>query len=278
MKETEFKALIRLLDDEDPGVEAHVREKLLSLGQEGIPKLEMEWELTEDEFVQGRIADIIHIIQTQDISDLIVEWCQQGGRSLLRGWFLITQYHYPELDFLQFKNEISRLVNRSWLEMRSHMNLPEKLRVLNKLLFKSEVYRGTSAKKMKADSFFINRVIDTKRGSPLGLGLLYLIICEELELPVQGIILPNYFILTHKAGENEFYIDPYHKGTFFLKSDLERSLKQRRIKDDPKYYEPSHKVNIILELIQSLMRMYQQEGSEDKVNSLRLLLEKIEQD
>ncbi|MEM7372074.1 MAG: transglutaminase family protein [Bacteroidota bacterium] len=278
MKETEFKALIRLLDDEDPGVEAHVKEKLLSLGQEGIPKLEMEWEQTEDEFVQGRIADIIHIIQTQDISDLLVEWCQQGGRSLLRGWFLVTQFHFPELDFVQFKNEISRLVNRIWLELRSHMNLPEKLRTVNRLLFNNEVYRGTSAKKLKVDSFLLNRVIDTKRGSPLGLGLLYLIICEELELPVQGILLPNYFILTHQAGENEFFIDPYHKGTFFLRTDLERSLKQRKIQDDPKYYKPSGKLPIIRALIRSLIRLHQQGGSEDKVKSLRLLLEKIEED
>ena len=278
MKKTEFNALIRLLDDEDPGVETHVREKLVSMGQEGISQLEIAWEQTEDEFVQNRIADIIHIIQTHDILDLLREWRKQGGRSLLRGWFLITQYHFPELEFIDFKNEINRLVNRSWLEIRAHMTLPEKLKAINKLLFTREVYRGTSQKKLKPDSFFLNRVIDSKRGAPLGLGMLYLIICEELELPVEGIILPNYFILTHQDGENEFFIDPYHKGTFFLRADLKRSLKQMKIDDDPKYYQPSSHLRIIFELVRNLIKLYEKEKEEEKVRALKLLLDNIELD
>ena len=44
LKETEIKALVSLLDDEDAQIVSHVEDKILSLGTPIIPFLEQEWE------------------------------------------------------------------------------------------------------------------------------------------------------------------------------------------------------------------------------------------
>ena len=54
MSETELKALISLLDDEDPNIEEHVKDKLVSMGDEVIPRLEQAWESQKDELVQNK--------------------------------------------------------------------------------------------------------------------------------------------------------------------------------------------------------------------------------
>ena len=85
MKETEFNALISLLDDDDPNVESHVRQTLVSLGDEAISRLEEAWEKTNDELVQNRIEDIIHTIQMRGTLEGIRAWKRNGATSLLRG-------------------------------------------------------------------------------------------------------------------------------------------------------------------------------------------------
>ena len=57
MQESELKALVSLLDDEDKQVSSHVEEKILSIGKEVIPFLEKEWETTFSPVLQQRIED-----------------------------------------------------------------------------------------------------------------------------------------------------------------------------------------------------------------------------
>ncbi len=55
MKESELKALVSLLDDDDVQVISHVEEKIISLGEEIIPFLETAWEQSLDPQVQSRL-------------------------------------------------------------------------------------------------------------------------------------------------------------------------------------------------------------------------------
>ena len=106
MDPSEFSALISLLDDTDPTVESHVMSTLISLGSDAIPQLEAAWEKQTDELVQGRIEDIIDTIQTSVTLEGLEDWKSMGGGSLLRGWFLVSRFQFPELDYITYKNEI----------------------------------------------------------------------------------------------------------------------------------------------------------------------------
>ena len=74
MKETEIKALVSLLDDEDTQIISHVEEKILSLGTPIIPFLENEWENNFNPQVQQRIEELIHTLQFILLKERITEW------------------------------------------------------------------------------------------------------------------------------------------------------------------------------------------------------------
>ncbi|MEO0471306.1 MAG: transglutaminase family protein, partial [Bacteroidota bacterium] len=164
MKDSELQALISLLEDEDPGVKTHVEEQLLVMGATIIPRLEQVWETTEDDFLQARIEDMIHLIQSKAVISNLREWRSAGGGDLLEGWFFVTQYQFPELDIAHFRNGINRLVNRIWLELRNGMTIPEKLVVVNRMLFAKENYRPNRKNLNKVQNYFINGVFETKKG------------------------------------------------------------------------------------------------------------------
>ena len=58
MKDTEIKALVSLLDDEDTQIITQIEEKILSLGTSIIPFLEQEWENNFNPQVQRRIEEL----------------------------------------------------------------------------------------------------------------------------------------------------------------------------------------------------------------------------
>ncbi|MEJ7667011.1 MAG: transglutaminase family protein [Hymenobacter sp.] len=45
----------------------------------------------------------------------------------------------------------------------------------------------------------LQRVMETKRGNPLSLCVIYLLVAQRLDLPVFGVNLPNLFVLTFLA-------------------------------------------------------------------------------
>ncbi|MFK7924301.1 MAG: transglutaminase-like domain-containing protein [Bacteroidia bacterium] len=278
MKEKELKALISLLDDEDSGVKAHVEQQLLGLGQTVIPQLEQAWESSKNDLLQSRIEDVIHLIQSRKTILSLKEWRSKGGASLLEGWFYVTQFHFPELNIELYRKAINRLVNRIWLELRSGMNVPEQLMVVNRILFTEEKYRANQRSPHLPQNYNLNTLIETKQGSPLSLGLLYMSVCAELRIPIEGLLLPDYFILMFRDSQNEFFIDVFNQGAFFVRADLSRFLEEMKVKDKPEYYEPSSKIYLILALIERQVRGFERAKDDQKAKSLRILLKGIELD
>ena len=97
MKETEFKALISLLEDDDPTIGKHIEGKLLSLGEGIIPRLEAAWEEEADTDIQQRLEDIIYLIQIKGTIEELQAWMeeetvfsQQAWQEMVEHVFLIT--------------------------------------------------------------------------------------------------------------------------------------------------------------------------------------------
>lgn len=277
MEEKEFQALIKLLDDEDPRVGTHVEEKLLSMGDEVIPRLEAAWESIEDEMVQNRIEDIISVIQRQRATDELKAWFHEENHSLFDGWFYITRFQYPELDYTTFANAVKRLVHRTWLEFSPGMNTPQRLKMINRMLFQRERYRANRSKPLEPSNYYLNGLIETKKGGPVSLGLLYLILCEELKLPVSGLPIPGHFILICEDERATFYLDPVNKGTFFTKNDLERYLKEVNANKSAEDYPKVDAKGVMFELIKTLIICYQrgEKAEPDKARAWEQLLKEL---
>lgn len=278
MKETEFKALISLLEDDDPSIGKHIEGKLLSMGEGVIPRLEAAWEEEADTDIQQRLEDIIYLIQSKGTIEELQAWMEEDDPSLLKAWFLISQYQYPELDYEEFRHHISRLSNRIWLRIRTQMNIPEKLVLVKNMLFKDESYVPNRKRVYDIQNYLINGFFETKKGGPISLGILYLILCEELEIPINGIILPGYFVLRYKDEKNEFFVDVFNKGAFFKREDLKRFLKEVNAEDSSKYYEPSTKKDIILNLIKTLAEISKRKKKTEQAEAWNSLLRNLQMD
>jgi regulator of sirC expression with transglutaminase-like and TPR domain len=272
LTESEFKALLVLLDDEDEEVAEHVWATLMSLGESGIERLESEWLTASDPEMQRRLEEVINRIHRKGVGKELLEWRKDGGRDLLRGWYLVSKFQFPDLDFQKYRNEVNRLVNKTWLELNNQMDAGQKLKVMNHMLFKMEGYAPHVARPNFPHNSHLNYLIDHQQGNAVSLSLLYLIIANQLDFPVSGVILPGYFILLFKDDKQEFYIDVFNGGQTFNRARLEGYLKQVNIPEKASYFLPTSNIYIILNLIRAIANDYAANDKPDKVAELEELL------
>jgi regulator of sirC expression with transglutaminase-like and TPR domain len=121
----------------------------------------------------------------------------------------------------------------------------------------------------------INIVLDSKRGNPISLCVVYMLVAQKLKLPVYGVNLPNLFILTYKTPEAQFYINVFNKGIVFSKSDIDNYIAQLNLPASDIFYQPCSNMDIIRRVLRNLIISFEKTGDADKMEEVRLLLNVI---
>jgi hypothetical protein len=275
MNDSAFKALVSLLEDDDLEVSRHIEARFMEMGIEVIPRLRIEQLQHQDDKILHRIETIIYRLQAAEITTTLLNTLQKDDLTLLQAWFWVSKLQYPTLDYDLIRREITRLASRTWLEIKSGMNPVEKLTVINRMLFKKELFRPTRKGASEPTCYFLNNLLEQRRGAPLSLAMLYAAICHELDVPAEVISLPgNYAVVHYHDGRNEVFIDVFNKGIFFGKGDLRRFLAENEIDDDPRYYQPTPILNLIYNLVEVLVELYE---DDDNLTSAKLYRELLQQ-
>jgi hypothetical protein len=289
MNEQEIDALITLIDDPDDDIFMQIRGQIVLLGESVIPKLESFWEVnTFGQLFQVRIEDIIHEIQFSSIQHALKKWKSSAKQDLLEGALIITRYQYPDLDEKTIRHEISQIRQDIWIELNDNLTSFEQVKVINHILFDVYGFRGNKKNYHAPQNSYLNHLIETKKGNPLSLSTLYIILAESLEIPIFGVNLPNHFILAYldrfnimsmlmtgqSPSDNNnvlFYVNPFSRGTILNREEITNFLTQLKIEPEAAHYETCSNVTILLRNIYNLIHAYDKLGESSKVNELKLL-------
>ncbi len=274
MEDKELKALVSLLDEEDPEVLTHVEKKIISLGGTIIPYLEQQWEEQFNPVVQRRIEDLIHTLQFDTLRERLEDW-KRGEMDLLEGMWLIATYQYPDLELEKLKTELEQVYYEAWLEFKPEAHPFDQIRLLNSVFF-SKLKFGANTKNFHSPgNNMINVVLETKKGNPTSLCIIYMLVAQKLNLPVMGVNLPNLYILVYKSEETQFYINVFNRGLIFSKSDIDNYLGHLNLTPKDSYYEPCENLETIKRVMRSLIISFEKLGDPQKVEEVKLLLNSI---
>lgn len=274
-EESKIKALISLLDDEDTEVTAHVKREIMSIGESIIPFLEDEWGKNFNPLVQKRIEDIIHQLHFSNLKNKLHQWKEEGAQDIIEGMWLVACYQYPDLELQKIKAALDQIYFDVWSEMKDDLLPSDQLKVLNQALF-GKLKFGANTKNFHSPSnSMINTVLESKKGNPISLCVVYMHIAQRLKLPVYGVNLPNLFILTYKTDDNQFYINAFNKGLVFTREDIDNYITQLNIAKNDIFYEPCSNIDIITRVLRNLMVSFEKLGDSDSVDEISQLLEEV---
>ena len=265
----EIYALFTLIDDPDEEVFSTVENRLISYGTGIIPNLENLWEQTISEDVQERIELIIHKLHYKDLTNEFINW-KNGDAELLFGALLVSKYQYPEMAAATPLQEIEKMRRNVWIELNSYLTPLEQVKVMESILYNYYKLKGGEIAYTRPNEFMIHKLLEGKKGNAITTGILYLVLCEMLDIPVKVINIPQQFILAyfspqltgkwntdgaHFDDQIKFYIDP-SSGAAYSHQDIDTYLNRINVAPAASYFKPMSNKKIIRLLLEEFSKSF----------------------
>ncbi|GAB3646780.1 transglutaminase-like domain-containing protein [Echinicola sediminis] len=278
LSEKELHALVSLLDDTDHEVKEHVKDKIISLGNDVIPFLEKKWESSFNPEIQKEIEELVHELQFSLLKKRLEDWRDSQEQDLLKGLWIINTYQYPDLEFETLNAAMHQIYFEVWTSFKTEVSPYDQIRLVNNVLFNQLRFSANTKNFHSPANSMMSNVIDTRRGNPISLCAIYYLVARKLGLPVYGVNLPNLFVLTFKSEETTFYINAFNKGLIFSRQDINNYLEHLKIEPKGEFFEPCDHMDVVKRTFRNLMVSFDKLGELDKVEEVRLLLQILESD
>ncbi|MEO7312143.1 MAG: transglutaminase family protein [Chitinophagaceae bacterium] len=278
----EISALLTLIDDPDEEVFTTVEDRLISYGTGIIPNLESLWEQTISEEVQERIELIIHKVHYKELTHEFINW-KNGDAELLYGALLVAKYQFPEMAAATPLQEIEKMRRNVWIELNNYLTPLEQVKVMESILYNYYKLKGGEIAYLRSNEFMIHKLLESKKGNAITTGILYMVLCEMLDIPVKVIQIPQQFILAYfspqvtglwgKAGGHQFndqikfYIDP-SSGAAYSHQDIETYFSRIQVTPVESYFKPMTNKQIIGLLLKEFSRCFDDPEHAYKKNEL----------
>lgn len=286
MQETrEINALFTLIDDPDEEVYYTVSEKIVAYGKNIIPNLEHLWETTLSEEVQERIEMIIHHLHFSDLQNDMIEWRDSGYQDLLFGALLVSKFQYPDLHTTPVLQDIEKIRRNVWLELNSFLTPLEQANVLSSIMYNYYNLKGVEVNYENPDEFFLHKVVESKKGNALTNGILYQVMCDQLDIQAKIINIPKQCIIAfyhsdyeasthvgHPQDKIHFYVDAT-TGQAFSHKDVENYFNRISIAPTPTHFKPKSHKRIIQILLEEVSKCFDRPSNQYKQKELLLLAE-----
>lgn len=284
LADREIEALLVLADDPDDDVFNTVADRLINYGREIIPNLEHLWENTADTLLQERMELLIHRVYFNDLQEEFKTWSEAKRPDILTGAILVAKYHYPDLNVPALLHQFDQIRRNVWLELNNYLTPLEQVNVINSIIYNYYKMEGHELTERNAQYFFINNVLESKKGNPFSLGVLYLALCDVLDVPVFAVDIPRQFILAYfdtlhsffssdplGIEQIQFYIDPLG-GMAYTQKDIDMYLRKINANDTEKYFVRLSNEVVIQKMLEELRQCYRYQHQESKADEIGQLL------
>ena len=153
--------------------------------------------------------------------------------------------------------------------------------LINHILYDKFGFSGNTSNYHDPHNSFIGQVLESRRGNPILLACVYLLLAGKLGLPIYGINLPKHFILAYASQSGQllmmredilFYINAFNGGQMIGRYDVIAYLEQLEMTLDDRYMLPCTNLDIIIRVLHNLSAAYSQLGNEQKMNDIEYLL------
>ena len=256
VNESQIRALIRLLGDEDERIVRTISGKLIDFGDSAVPLLQ-EAEIEQPEMAD-RILTVLEEIRgtrlEEELRDLIA--LPEDHIDLETGAFLLARYAYPMLDVQRYQRELDRMAQDVREQIGSRVSGEETVKALNRYLFAEAGFRGNTKNYYEVENSYLNCVMDRRTGIPISLSTVYLLIGKRLQLPVHGIGMPGHFLVKFDSDKYKIFIDCFNGGALLTEKNCARFLTEAGYGFEDRFLQKSPARAILARMIKNLLAIY----------------------
>ena len=128
---------------------------------------------------------------------------------LLETAIAIAQHEYPGLDTQSTLAEIDALALRLQSRIPRDAMPMQRLRVLNRFFFQELGFSGNVNDYYDPRNSYVHAVLETRRGIPITLALLYVELATQIQLQADGVAFPGHFLAKVRMPRGDIVVDPF---------------------------------------------------------------------
>ncbi|HZL44710.1 MAG TPA: transglutaminase-like domain-containing protein [Opitutaceae bacterium] len=217
-----------LLDDTTPVVRAALVSEFARRSALVVPFLQ--------EIVRGQnrplawhAAWFLHELKFSDPVAEFKGFIRSLNYELETGSLLLSRIHAPELDVGACCATFDEIAARCRELMVEPSSARDKCRVLNRVLFHEYGFGGNVEHYADPLNSFIDEVLARRKGLPITLSIIYVLVAQRVGLTLEPVGLPGHFVVGSFLEATPFFIDPFEQGAFRTPAELFAVLRQHHL-------------------------------------------------
>ncbi len=143
---------------------------------------------------------------------------------LAKAALLFALDEWPDIDVPRYLARLDRLAKE--VNAERTYNPRDEWEAMRKVLVDRHAFTGNEEDLQNPDNGYLNRVLDTGRGMPIILVVIWLDIADQLDWPLVGIGMPGHFLLRHEGMDADEFIDPFHGGVLRTRRECLKMVRQ----------------------------------------------------
>jgi regulator of sirC expression with transglutaminase-like and TPR domain len=267
-----LRSLVTLLEEDDPSSLALVRREILSIGAAILPYLDEQRPAATPEMAL-RLESVAGELRFQDLRRDFTKLALANEPDLEDGALLISRFGYVDSDPAACRAWLDRVASAIEADGLPGAGIGESVTRLSGHLFRTLAFTGNEARYYDADNCYLSRVIDTRRGIPVTLTVLMLLLARRLRLPLYGVGTPGHFLAGFKEGGASLFVDCFHGGRLMTLPEVKRMLVRNGYDWRPEFGKPVGSRDILARMLRNLISIYQKNGAVDRAERLSTLVE-----
>ncbi len=266
--------LIRLLDDESEIVQETVMRELMSFGPE------LQTQLTRQNIILDRQQKqaLQEFLESQNqiwIQEVWPQWFSllDDKEKLEKALSLLAEFQYGR----NYPVTLRFLLDQLAEEYASTYPANDSLR-LSEFLFEIKNLKGAETDYHSPMNSNLNYVIEKKRGIPISLACIYILVGHRLGLEIQGLNFPGHFLTRAYSGTKSFIVDCFHHGRYVDEQRLETTEPSQLLTREKIAHLECDAKMIIGRVLRNLINAYQLEGDDIRGALMTKLLSALPKD
>lgn len=192
------------------------------------------------------------------------------------GALLLARTVRPGLDVARACEQLDEIAARCRELIVEPSTAREKCRVINRVLYHDFGFHGNVEHYTDPENSFLDQVLERRKGIPISLCTVYLLVASRLGLDLEPVGLPGHFMIGCYLEASPFFIDAFDGGVFRSAEELFLFLRANDITPKTADLAPTPVREVLCRSCRNLVHHYGAAGDAEHARLFASFVEEFE--
>lgn len=269
------EAVLALLDDPSPAVRKALLAHFAAQGEPARLFLE-NLASSGGRLLATHARSYLEELKFTDPVSEFREFIRSLNYELETGALLLARTVFPDIDVGLSCQRLDDLAARCRELIAEPLSVREKCRVMNRVLFHENGFRGNLEHYTDPLNSFLPVVLERRKGIPLSLSIVYLLVAQRLGIDLEPVGLPGHFMVGCYLEDAPLFIDPFEQGAFRTPEEVFAFIKSGSHQPKVSDLAPATVREVLCRNCRNLVNHYTASGDADRAKLFASFVEEFE--